>query len=1618
MKLLRRCLYAICLLLLASPIYGQGTLWYSGDPSVFDAGIINGIGYGGDQRIYQDFFVAAPGWNVTAIFTAVSFPPGPLAQTAFWEIRSGLATGNSGALVSSGTSPVTLTATGVGSDYNLRIDGLSIALPPGHYWLAIVPINPGSPGQFQPATLATSTFNSFCVHCGVSSPIVFNTLNTNAYSQLSSPPSYVFGVFGTIPSGGVPPSVCMAQVFQAIVRAEGVAEKVADITLTCMGGTPTAAGQPIPLTTFQVNFNTTGTSRLLAGLGTVSEATLTIDEPHPATGAIPDQTVVLPVPGSPPQIFCAPTNAPCVENGTGGSSNPYQNQPNVFLGQQTAGNIVTWSIPFDPPGPVANRVVRITNLRVNASQLPVSQTLIPTSILASISINGQQGTVYNPDQTVAFMQPGLRVDATTASFAQCSSHNTALIGGSGTPTVDLFVNVAENFASVFQRRDIGLTADGSTAPPVYAQNVNGYPYNTESNFYSPGLFASTPEVGLADFGTRIRLTFNNVGPGVRIFVPTSVVATSSFGSPQQPPSPVPPGISEARLILVQADQYGNSNSPGYAAVPSTTVVAAIPMAEVSYHGSTASATYEVVNSDPNAPETAAIRVAVAISSAGNVPAPGQVTVNVSEAPSGGPLAGIPSADALAPIPRFADTSVAQPAFSINPCATAVTVTTNPVGLQVLVDSVTTTSPQTFNWTPGTSHTIAVASLQGDSGSRYLFSNWSDGGAQSHSVTAPALAATFTANSTHQYFLTMNAGVGGTVSPASNWFNAGQSVQIGATPGSSAFIGWSGTGAGSFTGATANASVAMNGPVTETASFGSGSNGSSASFVKSDATTQGNWRSVYGGDGYIVVGNQSSNPSYVAPLPAGQSQAVWAGSTGDVRALQKASNPSDRIAAAWYAGSTFSVDLNITDANTHQIAAYFLDWDTTARREKIEVLDAIGNVLNTQTLTGSFHGGVYLVWNVKGHVKLRVTLTGGANPVLSGLLFGGGSIAPTTATAAFVQLDGTTQGNWHGTYGAEGYIVVGDQTSNPPYVTPAPSGQSQAVWVSSSSDARALTKPSNLLDRVAGVWYAGNSFTVDLPITDSMTHRIALYCLDWDTTARRQTVDILDVNGNVLNTQTLSGSFHNGVYLVWNVSGHVKVRVTLTGGANPVISGLFFGGTGTSTSPLLTIGKTHSGSFVRGQQGATYAVTVSNTSGAVSTSGTVTVAETVPPGLTLVSMSGTGWSCGSSTCTRADALAGGASYPAITVSVNVGASASSPQVNQVSVSGGGSPPANTSDSTVVNNPPVSASVEFFSTDTLGQGSWRGHYGADGYILAGDQTSNPTFVTPVFSGQSQAIWTSSTNDLRGLQKGLDPSSRIAAAWYAANSFMVDLNITDGNFHEVSLYFLDWDTAARRETVDVLDANGTVLGTWNLTDSFHGGIYLTMNLSGHVKLRITRTAGANAVLSGLFFGAPGFGAAGLDKVDATTQGNWHGIYGVDGYIVVGDQTANPVYITPAPAGQSEAIWASSTTDARGLEKGSNPAARIAGVWYGANSFTIDLKITDGTFHHIALYCVDWDTTSRRQTVEVLDPGGAILDTQTLTSSFHDGVYLVWSVAGHVKLRVTRTAGANAVMSGLFFN
>jgi len=168
---------------------------------------------------------------------------------------------------------------------------------------------------------------------------------------------------------------------------------------------------------------------------------------------------------------------------------------------------------------------------------------------------------------------------------------------------------------------------------------------------------------------------------------------------------------------------------------------------------------------------------------------------------------------------------------------------------------------------------------------------------------------------------------------------------------------------------------------------------------------------------------------------------------------------------------------------------------------------------------------------------------------------------------------------------------------------------------------------------------------------------------------------------------------------------------------------------------VSLSKTHSGNFAQGQTGATYMVAVSNDAAAAATGGAVTVTETVPAGLTLVSMAGTGWNCTANTCTRSDALNPGSSYPPITVTVNVAANAPTQVTNQVSASVGSSTVlASASDVTTITpmvlpaapvlTSPANGATGASVTPTL---TWAASSGATSYDVYFGTLSAPPLVT---------------------------------------------------------------------------------------------------------------------------------------------------------------------------------------------------------------------------------------------------------------------------------------------------
>ena len=167
---------------------------------------------------------------------------------------------------------------------------------------------------------------------------------------------------------------------------------------------------------------------------------------------------------------------------------------------------------------------------------------------------------------------------------------------------------------------------------------------------------------------------------------------------------------------------------------------------------------------------------------------------------------------------------------------------------------------------------------------------------------------------------------------------------------------------------------------------------------------------------------------------------------------------------------------------------------------------------------------------------------------------------STSSAVYLSTDTSTSGNWNGTYGADGYTVFGGATALPSYATLGVSGNQFWQWEGpGTTDTRATQTAAGSSTREAACDYSSGSFTFDLNLTDGQTHRVALYLLDSDYRGRSETVQITDAASGTLLSTTDVNNFTNGDYLVYNMTGHVKITISNDSGSlNAVASGIFFG----------------------------------------------------------------------------------------------------------------------------------------------------------------------------------------------------------------------------------------------------------------------------------------------------------------------------------------------------------------------------------------------------------------------------------------------------------------------------
>ena len=160
----------------------------------------------------------------------------------------------------------------------------------------------------------------------------------------------------------------------------------------------------------------------------------------------------------------------------------------------------------------------------------------------------------------------------------------------------------------------------------------------------------------------------------------------------------------------------------------------------------------------------------------------------------------------------------------------------------------------------------------------------------------------------------------------------------------------------------------------------------ARLVKTDITTQGNWQNIYGSDGYSLLDAYNSLPSYADINANGSQGYAWNWSSSDARAIAVPAWNA-RVATSAYATTAFTIDVNLIDSQTHQVALYLLDWDTSnLRTEIVQISDAAtGMVLDTQSVS-DFSNGVWLVWELQGHVDITIRSTNSFSAVATAIMF--------------------------------------------------------------------------------------------------------------------------------------------------------------------------------------------------------------------------------------------------------------------------------------------------------------------------------------------------------------------------------------------------------------------------------------------------------------------------------------------------------------------------------------------------------------------------------------------------------------------------------------------------------
>ncbi|GAA4086447.1 endo-alpha-N-acetylgalactosaminidase family protein [Mucilaginibacter panaciglaebae] len=161
-----------------------------------------------------------------------------------------------------------------------------------------------------------------------------------------------------------------------------------------------------------------------------------------------------------------------------------------------------------------------------------------------------------------------------------------------------------------------------------------------------------------------------------------------------------------------------------------------------------------------------------------------------------------------------------------------------------------------------------------------------------------------------------------------------------------------------------------------------------------------------------------------------------------------------------------------------------------------------------------------------------------------------------------------------------------------------------------------------------------------------------------------------------------------------------------------------------------------------------------------------------------------------------------------------------------------------------------------------------------------------------------------------------------------------------------------------------------------------------------------------------------------DRKTRGNWVGVYGKSGYDIAAGKQKLPSSLSLNYIGNKLERWALKPVNDSAPYTSATKESRVAGGNTATLHELIDVNIADGSKKKVSIYLLDWQHQHRQILIDVIDPVTKKILKSNIISGFDNGVYLNYTISGHLQFRLTRffydgyKDSGYPTFSGIFFN